>query len=484
MPRAGTLDLVAPAFSWAPPRDDTWGPEVADLCEQAGFVPDPEQRMALDVLFAERGGVAAAFEFAVVCSRQNLKTGLFKMAALGWLFITDQRLIVWSAHEFSTAQEAFRDMDELIAGSPFLARRVKQVHRGNGDEAIELVTGQRLKFKARTKGGGRGLTGDKVVLDEAYALRPFHMGALLPTLSARPDPQVVYGSSAGQADSDVLRGVRDRGRAGDASRLAYIEWCDPNAHGCERPDCDHIVGREGCALDDEARWAMANPALGRRISIEYIRAEREALEAVPEEFARERLGWWDEPGGAPVIDLEAWGRSLNELSQIVGRNVFGLDMPADRSVVDIGTAGLNEVGKTHLELVIEQRGTEWVIPWFTSSPERLATEVAIDGSSPAASLIPDLEAAGVTVIVLNGKDVAQACGAVYDAIHEGRVAQIGQFQLDESVAGVKKIPVGDGFRWGRKTSAVNISRLYAVTLAARGLTIEPGPLTDVGVWVF
>ncbi len=239
--------LVEPAYRSSPSFTRTLGPEVADLAALAGFEPDPEQRLGLDLLFAlDEHKRSAAFEFAVVCSRQNLKTGLFKQAALGWLFVTDQDLVVWSAHEFRTAQEAFRDMEILITGCAPLARRVKKISYGNGEEAIELLTGQRLIFKARTKTGGRGLSGDKVVLDEAFALQPAHMGALMPTLSVRPDPQLVYGSSAGLAESAVLRGVRDRGRARSSARLAYLEWCSEAV--CAEPGCEHTLGAPGCAL--------------------------------------------------------------------------------------------------------------------------------------------------------------------------------------------------------------------------------------------
>ncbi len=368
------LEAVRPTFEWSPDRDGSIGPQVASLCEQIGYVPDPEQRVGLDMIFAERGGKSASFETAVVCSRQNLKTGLFKMAALGWLFLTDQRLVVWSAHEFRTAQEAFGDLQALIGSSDFLSKRVARIRTGAGTEAIELKSGARLIFKARTNGGGRGLTGSKVILDEAFALRPYHMGALLPTLSAVPDPQVLYGSSAGQATSDVLRSVRDRGRKGGDPSLSYLEWCDPDPHGCVLADCDHELERPGCALDDETRWAASNPALGRRITIDYIRAERRALP--PVEFARERLGWWDEPGGEPVINLTVWGESLDEDSKITGRHVFGLDMPVDRATTCIGVAGENAAGKTHLEVVEEHRGSEWVIPWFTATEERWAGVVA------------------------------------------------------------------------------------------------------------
>ena len=128
---------VDPAFRSVPAFDRTLGPEVADLARLAGFGPDPEQELALDAIFAMDGrGRLTAFEIAVIVARQNMKTALFQMAALGWLFITDQRLIVWSAHEFGTTQEAFRDLDVLITGSDYLRRRVKAIHRGN---ALKLL---------------------------------------------------------------------------------------------------------------------------------------------------------------------------------------------------------------------------------------------------------------------------------------------------------------------------------------------------------
>ena len=243
--------LVEPTHAWVPPHFTTVGPQVADLARLAGLHPDPEQQLVLDAAFAtDEAGRLAAFEVGIVVGRQNMKTALMKMMALGWLFLTDERLVVWSAHEFRTAQESFRDMEQLIAGSRHFSRRVKRIARGNGDEAIELVDDRRLMFKARTKSGGRGLTGDKVILDEAFALQPMHMGALLPTLAARPAPQVVYGSSAGLVDSGVLRGIRDRGRPGGERSLAYFERWRAAAEGGVpgRRGVHSRAGREGLRL--------------------------------------------------------------------------------------------------------------------------------------------------------------------------------------------------------------------------------------------
>ena len=112
-----TPTLVAPAYFNHPDYSVTHGPEVCDIATMAGLPPDPEQAMALDALFAidpTDPYKSAAFEFAIICARQNMKTALFKMASLGWLFHLDQRLVVWSAHEMSTTREAFRDLVNLI----------------------------------------------------------------------------------------------------------------------------------------------------------------------------------------------------------------------------------------------------------------------------------------------------------------------------------------------------------------------------------
>lgn len=467
--------LVEPAFLSVPEYRDTLGPEVADLAKLAEFEPDPEQALALDALFGfDAANRSTAFELAVIACRQNLKTGLFKQAALGWLFITDQRLVVWSAHEFRTAQEAFRDMEELITGCDAMRKRVKNIYRGNGDEAIELLSGARLIFKTRTKGGGRGLSGDKVILDEAFALQPMHMGALLPTLSARPDPQVVYGSSAGLSESAVLRGIRDRGRPGTDPTLAYIEWCAPV--GCATDHCDHSLVAAGCALDDEDNWRRANPALGRRITVDYIASERRALP--PLEFARERLGWWDDPAlESAAIKPAAWTDVEKPDANMGSVDAFGVEVSIDRATASIGAAGPLceceppslpcDTDVIHVETVDHGRGIGWVVPRCVELNARHGpVSFVVDSRGPAASLIDELEAAGLTVIVTSAADIGKACAGFVDAVTEKTVCHGPQPELDAAVRGAKRRPLGDGsFAFGRKVSSVDISPLVAVTLA-------------------
>jgi hypothetical protein len=476
--------LVEPSFSWVPDHVDSYGPQVADLCRLAGFPPDAEQRLILDALFAVDGADrAVALESAVIVGRQNLKTGVLKQAALGWLFLTDQRLVVWSAHEFRTSQEAFRDMEELIAGTPDFSKRVKDVHRGNGDEAIELFGDRRLMFKARTKSGGRGLSGDKIILDEGFALQPSHMGSLFPTLAARPDPQVVYASSAGKVESGVLRGVRDRGRPGGEARLAYFEWCaPPPKEACADGEaCTHALDAEGCGCDNLGLVRAANPAVGRRISLDYVMGERRALP--PAEYARERMGWWDDPIGVETpIKPGDWAGCLDEESRRTGPVALAVDITPDRSVSSIAVAGRRADGLVHGEVAEHRAGTGWVIDRLVEmfqTIQPMPVALVIDPAGPAGSLEKKLLERGFTLDkeVLPGqwrlhfvgsREYAQACGALADDIANSEFRHIGQAPLDTAVEGVATRPLAEAWAWSRGKSGATIAPLVAVTLARHG----------------
>jgi hypothetical protein len=454
------------------------GPVVADFGESIGFHLDPEERLALDVMLAEReDGTWAAFEAAIIACRQNLKTFVLRLSVLGDLYLFDADLVIWTAHLFPTAMEAFRDIKQSIETHPFLSRRVKKITEANGEEGIELMSGQRLLFKARSKTGGRGLTGDVVVLDEAFALSGSEMGSLLPTLSARPNPQVRYGSSAGLVGSQVLRGVRNRGRAGGDPSLAYVEWCAP-VTACRSERCEHQIGTRGCALDDEDLWQRANPALGKRLAVERIRAERRAMP--PEEFVRERLGWWDEPASSQAagLPLEAWAGCLVEGALPASTAALAVDVTPDFSWSSIARADDDGV----IEIVARRRGTAWVREELSELVGSSRVTTVVDFGGPASVLKDDLEDLGVPLLVLSGKEVAQACAAFVDAVVRHAVTHRGQPELDAAVEGASRRPLGDAWAWSRKSSAVDISPLVAVTFARVGARQKEAAVAPMVAW--
>lgn len=471
-------ELVEPAFRWVPKHRSSAGSEAIGLCEAIGLPLDPEQELAVDAILSEKkGGQWAALEAALIAPRQNIKTHVFKAVTFADLYLFDAELVVWTAHEFSTAMEAFRDVQQLIDESALLSKRVKRIVNQNGEEGVELVTGQRLRFKARTKTGGRGLTGTRTILDEAFALQPSHMGSLLPTMAAKSisgNPQILYGSSAGQVGSAVLRNIRDRGRAGDDPSLVYLEWCAPE-DDCELPKCDHRPETPGCLLDDRVRWQQANLALGRRISVEFIEALRRSLP--PEEFAREVLGWWDEPeDSSSGLPLDLWDECADRDKDPVEPVVLAVDVaPGHASGAIVAAGGIVYVAE-------HGAGLSWMPSKLASLVrDRDVTAVGIDPSSPAAALIPDLEkpesegGAGLTIrgaknpsgllVLLTGREMQSACELVLADVVEGRFRHRAQSSLNAAVQGAYRRPVGDSWKWSRRSSTVDISPLVAATEA-------------------
>lgn len=462
--------LTEPTYLWVPDYSVTIGDEVADLCAQAGYVPDPEQRLVLDAIFARRGNQSACFEVGVVAPRQNMKTGTFKMAALGFTFIMDQPLVVWSAHEFDTSAEDHRTLSELIQGAPFLDRRIKRIYEGNGNESIVLKGGQRILFKARTKVKGRGLAAPKLVLDEAFALEAAHLGSLMPLMSVQPDPQILYGSSAGHVKSEILRRLRDRGRAGRSDRLFYAEWAAV-LDDCQDERCEHEVGTPGCEFDNRERWREANSLLGKTrvdgtgLTYAYVQDERQSMP--PHEFGRERLGIWDEPEGTEA----AFGKGKWESAAGSDRpddlklGALAIAASWDLSWAAIGGAGHAD-GIMHIKPLAHQPGDTWVVDDVKALQDEHGVKVVIDEKGPAASLIPDLREAGIDLHVATLADVLDAFDGMYKGVRSRVVQHANYPELNAAASSAVPRSVGDRRAWGRKQSESDISTLESVTLAA------------------
>lgn len=474
--------ITAPTHLSVPEHDASSGDEYADLAEMAGMTPDPAERIVLNALLAERSGRWAAFEAAIVCGRQNLKTHTLEITALGDVFLRDVSRVVWTAHRYKTAADSFADLAAVVENNDWLRKRTHRVTTAAGDQSIKLLprhSGPRIDFLARSTGGGRGLDGDTVILDEALYLTPAMMGALLPVLSSKPDPQVRYGSSAGLLESEVLRAIRNRGRAGGDPTLAYVEWATDRDGSCVDRGCGHELDAVDCSLDDEGRWFAANPALGGRISLDYVRSERRALPAT--EFARERLGWWEDPpneGALNPIPYADWVACSSQVD-VSGSLVFAVDVSPDRTWSAVVAAGTTpDDGLVAVEVVDTRRGTTWVVDRVVELWERWSPEsIVVDPSGPAGSLVADLEQAGVQLVQMTARDMAQACGELYDAVVSGSMRHRGQPELDTAMRLAVAKPRGDGgWAWSRSSSTGDISPLVAATAAFWGRSRggEPG----------
>jgi hypothetical protein len=428
----------------------------------AGLELDPWQEVVLRHSLNERAdGKWAAFEVGLNVARQNGKGSILEARELAGLFLLGERLIIHSAHEFATSLEAFRRLLALIEDTPEFESRIKRVSRAHGEEGIELTNRQRIRFRTRTKGGGRGFSGDCLIFDEAMFLPAMAHGALLPTLSARPNPQVWYtGSAVDQdihEDGHVFGRIRERGIKGEDPALLYLEW----SAEAEDPESlsDALAG-------DAAVWAQANPGLGIRISHEHIERERRSMD--PRTFAVERLGVgdWPQEGANSGIDFDSWDTLTDIDSQPSGPVVFIFDVRPDRTSASIAVAGRRSDGLVHVEVVDHRPGTNWIVPRLVELDARHGAEViCCDGASPAASLIPQADLAGLSIETVGAQEYVKACGRFFDAIEERALRHLGTPELAAALKAATRRPLVDAWAWSRKSSAADISPLVACTLA-------------------
>lgn len=488
-----------PRVASVPTYTSSAGPEAIDLAASVGLHLDPWQQYVLTNALGERpDGKWSASSVGLLVPRQNGKGSILEARELAGLFLFGERLIVHTAHLFETAQEHMLRLQTLIEDTPWMDAKVAKILTGNGKESITLKTGQRIKFKTRTKGGGRGLSGDLVVLDEAYELSDAQMDALMPTMAARPNHQIWYTSSAVNRrihdNGHVLARLRRRGHEGTSARLAFMEWCTV-VHTEPCWDQDRVLvcrDPEHRMPDDREAWAESNPGYLIRIHEETVVDEFESLTVSG--FAAERLGIGDWPSDTvdqwAVLAQPKWTGCEEPTSRPEGVLAFALDISPDRTAASIGVAGRNSDGVVHGELQWPRgEGTRWVLNKLIDMvAEHSPWAVVLDPAGPAGSLIPKLQAAlkdtDTELHLIGAREYAQACGALFDAVENGEFAHLGQEPLTAAAAGAAKRPLGDAWAWDRKTPDVDITPLVAVTLAVHGIALYTGPVQEASEpWV-
>lgn len=430
------METPQPAYLTAPEGSTSAYAEAIELVQACELHLDPWQQVALRAAMATQpDGRWAAMEFGLVVPRQNGKGSVMEAKVLHSLFRSPARLLLWSAHEFKTASEAFLRIKDAITHNDDLLDLVERFRTGHGDEAIELRDGTRLRFVARSRGSGRGFSGDELFLDEAYALTMQQVAAILPTLSARPNPQVWYASSAPLEDSEVLRKVMRRGRSGEPG-LGYVEY--------SAPDDAH-------SADVAARHA-ANPS--PRIGQDFLDAEYRAMGDSPE-YRRERLGIVDLSTVLnPAIDSKAW---------LAGKQVASMDDLRDRvaCVIEVGMDG-QSVSLVAAARDGEKVRVEPVADWPTVAAARAELQDLLgrvrpvklgwypDG--PGATLMASLSALrGVTLAPLRAERPAIAMGFA-EAVASGQLLHSDDPLLSAQVADAEKKYSGDRWTFQRQGS--------------------------------
>lgn len=439
----------------------------------------------------------------ILVARQNGKSTLAQVLALFFLYVRSAGLVIGTAQNLDIAEEVWSGAVEIAEDVPELAEEIKRVTRVNGKKALELATGPRYKVQAANRRGGRGLSGDLVILDELREHQNWDAwGAVTKTTLARRYAQIWALSNAGDATSVVLRHLRKvaHSAVGDPDGLnreigeitPVVEDAPDEALDFDEDDDSLGIfewsAPPGCAIDDRDGWAAANPSLGYTLT---ERALTSAMRTDPEwVFRTECLCQWSDGTLEGPFPPGAWDAGVDPLSEIPEREAlsFAVDVSADRGHAHVAVAGRRADGDWHVEIVASRVGTDWVVPWFAerASLEHQMRCVLQARGAPVSGLADELrQVDGLEVVEWQGAALGIGCGRLWDMV-AGHVVD-GQSPalvwhrpqpvLDVAAAVAVTKPIGDGaWLWDRVKSPADISPVVAVTAALWDATrVEEAP---------
>jgi hypothetical protein len=396
--------------------------------------------------------------------------------------------VMYTAQRAEDARQKWRDVHvERIKQSPLRAMWSQSPRLRLAAEAMFWRNGS-VWVPGSTTGKSAG-TGDQLdlgVIDEMWAQTDGSTEiGMRPTMLTRPWRQLVRASMVpglSRVEPDKWAYMRQKmqvGRskveAGLSRGSAYFEWSAPLDADPSDPDT----------------WWSCMPALGHTVPLRNVESDFEDLDLI--DFCAEYLGW--PPTGAmpmwSTITEQTW-RGLIHSGQYQEPIALGVDANPELTAASIGMAAqVSDGGDIHLELIDRRSGVNWLVEAILSLVRsQPVCAIGIDRNGPLAGIVRPLTRAAddlkldITIVGnggmgLNSAEVSAACATIYNETGEydddddqngqpvtlRRVHHIAQPDLDAAVGGAIRHYHGDRWRWHRSGSAVDVSPLFAVTLA-------------------
>lgn len=468
---------------WGTPRRPeraSWGPAVGRIAKTLGKPLLPWQQHVADVALEidPDTGRLVYRDVRLTVPRQSGKTTLVLPVVI-WRVLCRQSIggrqrIVYSAQTRQKARKKWTEEYIPIIKECRQLRGKYKTRMSNGDELMQFLDGSLFSPESTQPDAGHGDTLDMAIQDEAFSLVDNRMDqAFRPPMITRPSPQYWVVSTAGTAESLYLIDKVAEGRKaveGGLDRgVAYFEW---SAH----PDADP---------GDVETWRSCMPSLGHLFDEEVIRAEYNAMKVT--EFARAYLNVWATEVTESAIPLAWWGGCENAEATITGDPVLSVDVSPMSTSATLLIAGQStaHAEATHLEVIRNAEGTDWIVPVILGIQDRRPTRgVVLDDAGPAGQLITPLKKAGVDVNVISGREYAQSCAQLHAGARDGTITHLGDPIFVTALKGAATRQLGDMWAWRRRTSTADITPIVAATVALWGhQTVEKKQILVTGGWV-
>lgn len=442
---------------------------------------DNWQQYALDRALAHDANMQLLARTVLLSvARQNGKSVIVR-ALVGWLLDEGYKydtfrkwdFILLAAHDAKQARIPYdyirRDVLTYadISGWGHTARR-QGLNRARATQytGIEL-NGVRVDVATSQAGSARGISPGLICFDEVLTQTTFKTYEVLsPAQVAIPNSQMLMTSTAGFADSVLLRAMHDR----LYRQHTGAEQHDPSFMGLWWRADDDDVG-----LDWE-QLMKANPSLdGTRLSRKMI--ESEYLILPRGSWVRERLNrWHDERVDAP-FSIAAWGacRLKNPLDpfHVEGGYVVGVDVLSTWTEGSVIVSAMRKDGRVGVEVHRHLMGrTEHPLTAqdFTREVATIAAKVKVDAIvyNASSALAPAFERhateSGLPYQSIAATKNIMACMDFAEAVSARRLAHDDPY-LDSQIASAQRRFVGSDGAWRWTISAAPITAVIGATLS-------------------
>jgi phage terminase large subunit-like protein len=451
-------------------RDDlpSRGQELIDLAIKLHEPLMPWQELCAIESMRVKDDQRWAFpQIGVLVARQQGKSHLMRLRIL-WGLLNGEKLQILSAHKLAVSLEHFNQLLDLIEQHDWLLSQMKKIRRTNGQEEIQFNNGGRFKVVANNA-AGRGYAGaETIYLDELREHKDYGAwSAITKTQLAAKNPALYGFSNAGDATSMVLNEMRDRGLAtiqGVTDSLLWLEWSAP-------PNTNISI--------ESAAWA--NPAMGRTVHVDNIKATFNEPEAV---VRTEVMCQWVDTLQSPWSP-NAWNQCANpDLIVEPGQQTYlAFDVTPRRNQASLVASQIID-GKIALGLVqtfdsdtalddltIANAVADWAKAYDV-------TEIAYSKNTGQA-VAARLASAGIMTTAIDGRAFAMACDQMLSAMEHSRLIHKDEVTFNKHVSACARIPFAEG-GWliGRRASNANVTGAVA---AAMAISLASKPISDTDI---
>jgi hypothetical protein len=482
-----TPRLVLPRWETPVPAGVTgsYGPAIIRFMRaEFGIRFGPWQAYAItNALRHDRNGDLIARIALISTGRQNGKTVIVR-GLFDWLLDMGQRLppfldwttLLAAAHDAKQARVMYKRVKKDIDNNARMNREMRATDYAGisaGHLDFDIVTGQ--------PGSVRGDSAGAIAWDEMLTQRDWEMWeALAPTQSAQRSPIMLLTSTAGTAESIVLRTFYDRLKrmaTGDEKpdRMFYGAWWQS-----QDPDAATTVGK-AITAEEWLQIRQANPGLGDgHLSRNAIILDHSTMPV--DSWRRERLNHFVDVVAPGAFNPGVWAacRTPEPLAGLTGPYALGVDVQPGWERATICVAGMREDGRVGTEVYRDIRAE----PSNPVTAERIIAEVAafpdmdqvyaiaydaVSGAAPA--FLRHATEKGLPWDALKPAAVMAACMDVTEMILSGRLA-VDDPLLDAQIPLAARRDVGQdgGFRFARAASLGPIDAVMAMTFAAHAIT--------------